>query len=357
MSLEDGAPSVSVVIVTHNSAERIGATLDAVLAGPSAPSEVVVVDSASSDGTAAVVAGYPVHWHPVGENRGFGAAANAGAAIASGAVIVVLTHDAVPAPGWLAPLVAALDRDGVGAAMPTIELAGKPGHFNTSGGALAYFGLAWVTDLGEPVPDDSISNGPVEVPFPSGAAFAIKRSVWDALGGFRGELFMYHEDTDLGWRLRMRGLKPVRVPESRVAHDYEFSRNPGKLHLLERNRLYLLATNYRWTTTLLLAPALAVVELGVMATALRDGWLRAKLAAWAGLFRMGSIVAAHRRSQAGRVVGDAAIMAHMVSGVSGIPVPEARPPRGSRLVDAVLGGYLRLVLPLIRRGDARVGLR
>lgn len=354
MSRPGGAPPTSAVIVTHNSALLIGPLLDALAADPDGPTEVVVVDNASTDDTHRIVAPYDVRWHPMRENRGFGAACNAGAAIASGDVIVVLNHDTIPSPGWLPPLIAALDLEGVGAAMPTIELADRPGHFNTSGGALTYFGLAWVTDLGEPIPAEA---GPVEVPFPSGAGFAITRRVWDALGGFRKELFMYHEDTDLGWRLRMRGLRAVRVPESRIAHDYDFGRNPDKFRLLERNRLYVLATNYRWTTTVLLAPALLVVELGVLWLASREGWLGAKVAAWPAVFGVGSLRRGYRAAQAGRVAGDAAVMSQMASRVSGIAIREARPPWGSQFVDALLARYLRLVLPVIRRDDERRGLR
>ena len=71
---------------------------------------------------------------------------------------------------------------------------------------------------------------------------------------------------------------------------------------------------------------------------------------------MGSLWSGYRASQAGRVAGDAAVMAVMTDGISGIDVREARPPRGSAFVDALLARYLRLVLPVIRWLDRRRGL-
>jgi GT2 family glycosyltransferase len=300
------------------------------------------------------VSGYPVTWVPLGENTGFGAGCHAGAERARNDVVAFLNPDAVPAPGWLPPLVAALEGAGVGAAMATVELAGEPGHFNTSGGRLTYYGLAWVSDYGVPIPEE---DAPVEVAFPSGTAMAMTKAVWERMGGFRRGLFLYHEDTDLGWRLRLRGLRSVRVPGSRVAHDYSFDRNRDKLFYLERNRLVLLASNYRGPTLAVLAPALALVEAGVLAVALRDGWLRTKLAAWRGFLALRCEWRAARRAVAeNRTVGDAALLETMDTTLAGMRVPTVRLPRGLGVVDAVLAAYLRLVLPLVRRLDRRAGL-
>ena len=65
---------------------------------------------------------------------------------------------------------------------------------------------------------------------------AIRRDLFRELGGFTEELFMYLEDTELGWRAHLRDLRVVVDPSADVYHDYEFGRNPGKVELLERNR-------------------------------------------------------------------------------------------------------------------------
>jgi GT2 family glycosyltransferase len=346
--------AVTAIVVTHDSASRIGATLDALLADPAGPAEVVVVDNASVDATGRIVEGRPVRWHPLDANLGFGAAVNAGAALATHPVLAVLNDDVTVTAGWLPPLLAALEQPAVGAAMPTVALADDPGRFNTSGGAIAVSGLAWVTDLGEPIPAEEPAV--VDVPFPSGAAFVVPEDVWRRLGGFRDDFFMYHEDTDLGWRMRLLGLRTVRVPTSTVTHHYEFARNPDKLTLLERNRIRMVATNYRRSTIVLLTPVLALHEAGVVWVSLRDRWFRSKARAWrAGLLGV-EARRRHREVQETRVVGDAQVLRAMTGAVSVVPIPEVRVPRGSRVVDRVTSAYLAGVLPIIRRLDRRHGL-
>lgn len=339
--------ATSVVIVTHNSAELVPPVLDALFADPVRPAEVVVVDSGSSDGTLDVLAGYEVTVIPEQDNVGFASGCHVGARAAGGEALVFLGHDTVPRRGWLAPLVAALDDPGVGAAMATIEDADRPGTFNTSGGHLTYFGIAWVSDLGRPIPDES---GPVEVPFPSGAATATTRRTWDEFGGFRERFFMYHEDTDLGWRLRLAGRRVVRVPSSRVAHHYDFARSATKMYYLERNRWLMLRSNYRRRTLALLSPALLLVEIGITLTAGRDGWLAEKRRAWVDAAKAGSVVREGRAMiDATRVTGDAPILAAMGHRLSAIP--QIQPPRGTVAIDVLLRLWQRIVLPLVRLLD------
>jgi GT2 family glycosyltransferase len=350
--------SASVVIVTHNSAELVGPVLDALEADQERPGEIIVVDSASTDDTLAVVERHTggknrVRLIALDDNVGFAAGTHAGAAEAGGTVLVFLGHDTVPRPGWLAPLVAAATQETVGAAMATIEDAGKPGTFNTSGGHLTYFGLAWVSDLGEPIPAGD--SGLTAVPFPSGAAMAITRDRWGQFGGFRQSFFMYHEDTDLGWRLRLADLGVVRVADSRVLHHYDFARSPEKLFWLERNRRTLLSTNYRFPTRVILTPAFALAGAGIWFVARRDGWAEQRRKAWVpGRGAGASRREGRRLVEQTRVLGDSAMLVTMDWSVSGIP--QVRAPRGSQLIDAVLGAYLRLAIPIVARFDRRAGL-
>jgi len=346
----------SVIIVTHDSAELVGPVLDTLEDEEAA--EVIVVDSASTDDTLAIVDRHigdkrRVRLIARDENIGFAEGAHVGADAAAGDVLVFLGHDTVPQPGWLSPLVAAATKDGIGAAMATIEDAEAPGTFNTSGGHLTYFGLAWVSDLGETIPGEE--SGLLPVPFPSGAAMAITRARWEQFGGFRRGFFMYHEDTDLGWRLRLADLDVVRVAESRVLHRYDFARSPQKLFWLERNRRALLDTNYRRPTRIILAPAFLMVDAGIWLVARRDGWAderrRASVPEPGG---RSSRRAARMLVEDNRRVGDSVILRSMESSISGIP--QVKPPRGSALVDRMLGAYLRMALPVVAMFDRRAGL-
>jgi GT2 family glycosyltransferase len=344
--------AVTVVIVTYQSEQYIGGVLDALLDDADPPDQVIVIDNASTDATRAVVGTYAVEFVALDDNLGFTGGCHKGAELASHDTVVFLGHDTVPHAGWLAPLVDAVQDPDVGAAMATIEDADTPGTFNTSGGHLTYYGIAWVSDLGEPIPEDE--HGVVDVAFPSGAAMAIRKETWQEFGGFRQTLFMYHEDTDLGWRLRVAGARIVRVAESRVAHQYDFSRTPAKMYWLERNRHILLATNYRTSTRALLSPAFLVADLGVAVVALRDGWIGQKLAARRDLYRTRSEWLPDRKLVARtRTVGDAVILASMDTSVSTIRQIEG--PRGIEFMDTFFRLYLSAVLPLVSWFDRRAG--
>ncbi len=334
----------SVIIVTHDSAALVPSVLDALAGDRDGPAEVIVVDSASSDDTLELLAGYDVTVISEPDNIGFAAACHVGALAARGEAVVFLGHDTVPRSGWLGPLVTALEDPDIGAAMATIEDASDPGTFNTSGGVITYFGLAWISDPGLPIPDE---DGLVEVAFPSGAAMAVRKETWFEFGGFRAPFFMYHEDTDLGWRLKLAGKKVVRVPASRVSHEYDFARSPEKMYHLERNRWIMLRSNYRRRTIAVLFPALLLVELGITVTAWRDGWLAEKRRAWRDAARAGNLVRDGRRMvQRTRVVGDGVILASMGHRLSAIP--QVRPPAGTGVVDSLLGFWQRLALPVVR---------
>ena len=340
-------PTTSVVMVTHNSAGLVRPVLEALLSDPDRPAEVIVVDSASTDETLAVLGEFDVEVIPHDSNVGFAAGCHIGADRAGGATLVFLGHDTIPRPGWLPPLVSALTAPGVGAAMATIEDAARPGTYNTSGGHLTYFGIGWVSDAGLPVAEDTT---PVAVAFPSGAAMAMRRELWERFGGFRRSFFMYDEDSDLGWRLRLAGLKVVRAPGSRVLHHYEFGRSPSKMYHLERNRMIMLRSNYRRRSLVVLSPALILVELGTTLIAWRDGWLSEKAQAWRDAARAGSTVREGRElAEANRVVGDAEMIAGMDFRLSGMS--QVDPPRGTSLADALLGMWQRVASAILRLID------
>jgi GT2 family glycosyltransferase len=342
-----GPTSASVIIVTYNSALHLGRLFAALAADDQGPAEVIVVDNASSDDGADLAERAGARVVRLEQNEGFAIGCHVGVEVANQGVVVFLNPDTVPSPGWLLPLLAALDLPGVGAASPTIDLTAQAGRFNTSGGGMTFYGLAWASDLGTPIDD---ATEPATVPFPSGAAVAMRRSTWAQLGGFRRDFFMYYEDADLGWRMRMRGLRSVRVPTSVVAHDYDFGRNPDKLYRLERNRLLALRANYRRGTRVLLGPALWIANRGITFVALRDGWWRRRVAAaWSARRSSPETNSHYARNQQERTVGDAAVIEALASGLDGMTQQSA--PRGAEGLAMFFRLWQRLVLPLVRRAD------
>ena len=135
--------SLSIVVVTYNSASAIRRTLEALLGELAEGDEVIVVDNASADGTPAVVAelcpAATVLANP--GNTGFAAAANQGAAAATRDVLVLLNPDAAPAPGWGAAIRS--PAGGPYAAWMALVSADDGRIVNTSGGVVHLTGIAW----------------------------------------------------------------------------------------------------------------------------------------------------------------------------------------------------------------------
>jgi GT2 family glycosyltransferase len=302
----------SIIIVTYNGSAYLEQCLTSVQRDIGIDSEVILVDNASIDGSADFVQSrYPgVVLVRNRVNRGFAAACNQGSRIAVGRVLVFLNQDTRVEPGWLEALVRGLDQEEtIGLTTSKILLMSQPDRIHLCGQDTHYTGL--VFGRGFLSPADSMSR-PEEVAAVSGASFAVRREVWEKLGGFDETFYMYYEETDLSWRARLAGHRCLYVPDSVVYHDYHATQiSTSALYFSNRNRYVILLKNWRWPTLLLLSPGLLLAELiewGLMLAHGRRG-LQAKVRAnlWV-LTHLRDIGELHARAQAGRKVSDAAIL-------------------------------------------------
>lgn len=288
--MDDGsALSVSVVIVAFESGGALTRCLSSLRDGePEA--EVIVVDNAGSD--RALVEPFGVQLVEPGRNLGYAGGCNRGAAEATGDVLVFLNPDTVVDPGALSRLAETLEDLSIGIAMARLRLLDRPELLNSGGTVVHLSGLAWAGRYGEPA---EVLREREDVAAPSGAAMAIRSDLFRELGGFTDELFMYLEDTELGWRAHLQGLRVVVDPGADVYHEYEFGRNPAKIELLERNREIFVLTAYSLRLLLLLTPVLAATELAMLVVAAKNRWLGGKLGGWWWCLSHGRWLARHRR--------------------------------------------------------------
>lgn len=303
-----GSCRASVLIVAYNSREDLPDCLDAVVPTLGPDDELLIYDSGSTDGGAAVAQARGVRVCRSADNLGFGGGNNRAAALSRGRWLVFLNPDTNVEPGWLdallAPLLAA-----PGLATSKIVLMDDPGRIDTCANAVHLSGVTTCRGHGQSADRFDRTERVLAV---SGAAFAIDRDSFEQLGGFDETFFMYLEDTDLSLRAAVAGLPIWFVPGSRVRHRHAPSVGPAKLHWLERNRYQMLLKAWSPRTLLGLAPMLALVELLVLGFALLTGpaAVRAKLSTWPWLARHAwRIVAARRRAQRGRRVDDRALLA------------------------------------------------
>ena len=340
--------SLSVVIVTYCNRDVIGRTLAALRAQLRAGDEIVVVDNASRDGTADEVdrQAHGVVLRRNESNEGFAAAANSGAALSGGELLVFLNPDAVPEPGFADAIRAPLE-DGRGwAAWMGLVLADRGASVNTSGGVVHFTGIAWAGQAGQPVAH--ADGEPREVAFASGACLALPASTWHEAGGFAPEFFMYCEDVDLSLRLRLAGGRLGLEPRARVDHDYAFHKGALKWRLLERNRWATIIRTYPAPLLGVLAPALVATEVALVAVAVDGGWGRSKaLAACDTLLALPRLLRERRAIQATRRVSSAHFAAFLVPELSS---PYLGAAARSRALRGALLVYWRLVITLLRAG-------
>jgi GT2 family glycosyltransferase len=217
----------TVIVVTWRGKTHITRCLDA-LAVQLCPHRTVIVDNASDDGTAELIAAQPtVRRMPA--NLGYAGALAAVLPEIDTEFVAWLNDDAIPEPGWLAALEKALDED-PGAAAASARLGSPDGTVTSLGTRLTPLGY------GEDISGEEIFG------FCGGAAL-LRTETLRRVGGVPGHFFCYYEDTDTSWRLRLAGWTVRAAPDARVRHVLGASTRPGsrQFHLWnERNRLLML---------------------------------------------------------------------------------------------------------------------
>jgi N-acetylglucosaminyl-diphospho-decaprenol L-rhamnosyltransferase len=205
--------TLDVVVVTYESAAELAGCLTAL------PREarVVVVDNASRDRSAELARelGAQVVRNP--RNRGFAAAANQGARLGNGDLVLFLNPDAAIREPDLRRLVAALEGD------PRLFAVGPRLRHPDGGEQRAWWpfpsaAATWAEALGlrRLWPPRAGADG--AVPFVVGACMLVRRRQFEALGGFDERFWLYGEEADLCYRARRRGWRVGHVPDATARH-------------------------------------------------------------------------------------------------------------------------------------------
>jgi len=257
------SPTVTVIVVTYNGERFVRPCLQSLRAQTYREFETLVIDNASTDGTADLVAReFPeATLVRLTKNTGFAGGNNEGLRRAQGTILVLLNQDTRVGPEWLERLLAPLILGGpakVGSTHGPILNEGESyltssARFDPSGAKLATLTLAG-RNCATALPFD-----PRLILFGSGAGLAVRKVLaGEAL--FDEDYFAYGEDVALGWRVRLKGGGVLMVPDAEVHHALppEGKRStPEWLYLWERNRLFNLYIHYSTRTRWLLHPVFA----------------------------------------------------------------------------------------------------
>lgn len=213
--------AVTVVFVAFNSAAVLGEAIASVPEGM----PVVVVDNASRDVSVEVARQGGAEVIEAGENLGFGAGCNLGVRAVETQFVLFLNPDARLLPD-------------------TVELLMEDAEANPNAAAFGPLLLdngvpelprAYTLLEDGPAMMDTLPEEPCEPGFLSGACLLMRRSAFEAVGGFDEAIFLYLEDDDLCLRLRQAGSVLRLVPGAQVVHHQGTSSPPSRRSLKLRN--------------------------------------------------------------------------------------------------------------------------
>ncbi|MBN2490159.1 MAG: glycosyltransferase family 2 protein [Planctomycetes bacterium] len=352
----------TVAVILFNGREHVAACLEAVKRLEGEVAEILVVDNASTDGGPEWIG---VH-HPdvrlvaLGANRGPAAARNRALAQSRTARVYLLDCDTVPAADSLRHLSAELDaHPGTAIAQPRALFAAAPERIHYDAASFSYTGLLTLHNFGAPAA--SAGREAREVDAVISMALLVDRDRLQAAGppgeAFDELYFLYFEDTDLSYRLKLMGGSLRLVPAATVLHREGTAgvsyRAGGRVSyrrafLLSRNRWLLLLKTLEWRTFWLTLPAQLAYEavlLGFLTVQGQPhGWLMGKLDL---IGRASEIRARRRATQAVRTVRDGELLGF--KGFSFVPGLDggAAVRLARRVLDGGFGLYWKLVRWLV----------
>lgn len=224
-------PQVSVLIVSYNVKDLLIECLDALFQSRDVELEVVVVDNASSDGSADAVEGrYPIRVVRMQSNVGFGRANNAGLSHCNGRYILLLNPDVKLQPDCIAHLADfLLVRSEAGAVGPrllrtdgSLDRAARRSFPTPEVALYRILGLSRLFPRSERfarynlgyLREDQLH----EMDSGTGACLLIRRAAIERVGFFDPDFFMYGEDLDLCYRIKEGGWKIYYLPTAVAVH-------------------------------------------------------------------------------------------------------------------------------------------
>lgn len=221
MSRATPLPAVDVAIVNWNTSEAALKAAAAYLASEGVEPRVAIVDNASTEEQRRLLeqscpAGAALRLNDA--NLGYGSAANRALAEGGAELVCVSNADVRPAPGALAELAAAAQRD-PRAGMVGPVFGGETDRYHAAlPGALAMTGRILAGSFMRGRAPSPRPGEALEVGQPSGACFLMRREAWQEAGGFDAGFFLWYEDVDLAKRLRDAGYRNLIVGPAHAEH-------------------------------------------------------------------------------------------------------------------------------------------
>lgn len=315
------APALSIVLVNWNGGRVLPHCLDRLADQTVQDFEIVLVDNGSTDGS---VDDLEARWPQLTfnlirlpQNIGFAASNNLGARATRGEWLILLNNDAFPTPNWLETLLDAASQHPEYTFFASRLLqADTPNVIDGTGDVYHVSGAVWSRQHNHPA--RLAAPHPEEVFSPQGAAAMYRRTAFFEVGGFDESYHSYHEDIDLGFRLRLRGHRCLYVPDALVYHKGSFTTGKGSNFAVlhgHRNMVWCYFQNMPAPYVWLYLPQHLLANLIFIMHITLKGQAKAILTAkWNALRGLPVIFRKRRTIQQARIASPALIIASMSRG-------------------------------------------
>jgi len=273
-NFKDKNPLVSIIILTYNSSKFLSKCLDSIARQTYRNFEIIIVDNASVDGSAELA-------KKIGErmgltrftvvrnsrNLGYCGGNNVGIRLAKGKYIAIINPDIILNKHWLERLVAVAEsNDKIGMCQGKI-LYDNTKIINSTGNLMDIFGA--VRCRGEfEIDRGQYDNNSGDFFYVSGAAFLIRKDVLYKVGLFDEMLFLYHDDVDLSWRVRLLGYVLKYISDAVCFHIKRINKkfiyekiNRTKMYYVYRNRLIIMLKNYAFKNVIKYVPLALILNI------------------------------------------------------------------------------------------------
>jgi len=270
-----------VIIVNYNGGEWLTRCTAALAAQSESAFEAFIVDNGSTDGSIEALPELDARFEIIltGENLGFAAANNLAAKKARADYLVMLNPDAFARVDWLKNLLAEVKAPDITMVGSLQYMALEPDVLDGVGDFYHASGLAWRGGFGHPA--SSAPREAADAFAPCGAGALYHRETYLRLGGYDERFFCYHEDVDLGYRMRLVGGRCIQSASAVI--DHISSGITGRASYFAvyhgtRNRIWTFFKNTPLALLIILLPAHIGVNLFVLLWAgLRSGRFRPTL--------------------------------------------------------------------------------
>lgn len=264
-------PEVAVTVLNYNGRDVLERYLPSFINTQTEHTAIYLVDNGSTDDSVEFAEEeYPgVHVIRLPKNFGFAQGYNMAVDHLREKYLALVNSDVELTEGWLEPIIDLMESNpDIAVCQPKIRDAKNRHFFEYAGGCGGLMDiLGYPFCIGRVLSEIEEDVGQYdmvrEIFWSSGAAFVIRRELFELAGGFDGDYFAHQEEIDLCWTLKRAGYKIVAVPQSVIYHEggaalpYD---SPGKVFLNFRNNLATLCKHLPWPRLIVTIPLRLVLD-------------------------------------------------------------------------------------------------